>query len=600
MTVLLHHAAYGDVLQSFGAGIAVWDTARPSAEPLAAAAFAGKGQWTRIPRDQKAASFKGDAVLTAGDVLAVLRKLDSAVEVYSVGPRGVVSRVRLRLLSPTGEPAARLDRVALVENTRSAARLEASYQTKQGDVLTARLRIKRGDVSVELEPSPGVGRLRVDCPGRFVVLPDFFADDIVIDARKVPVPHVEVPSENFLLQPTAGGDAIVMCVFENREQDVRLSLAGKGDKRIVTGSEIDFGQDRKIWVALMEAPQVWHAAAVSAEQAKKVTPLEWKMPFAAQWRIDFTRTNDLTDSWEMLLEEKQGRGYLKPAWMGRGASRIGPDRKRWTTVLGRFVYPCWIDRVGRGYIQPLKHRALTFEGPALIYPINRLPQTPTDTFTVVDIVRNSLGVGPCEYILKVEGQKQEKMGRATCAARDALQAIYRNNQQRQKRREIEAVLDDALAFVTHIRGRITRYVEFGHETQAYLAEQRKAHPELAEFLTEMDKITREIDARIGRRQEKIKTPEFVAEMNGSFRKDLLDYEGPDVLDRLKKYTGALTQIGGNQDELVGECRWVVRTLRQRAGIMMAVDPRCAEIAQEIRARTQQVLLKPATYEAARH
>jgi hypothetical protein len=218
----------------------------------------------------------------------------------------------------------------------------------------------------------------------------------------------------------------------------------------------------------------------------------------------------------------------------------------------------------------------------------------------VDVVRSSLGVVPCEYILNVEGQQQVHEGRATCPSRDALQAIYRENRQKEKRQEIEQVLNDALAFVTHIRGRINRYVEFGREIREYLANQKRMRPELSGRLTALEQIAEELDARAEERREKIKTPQYVAEMNLQFRKNLLEYEGPDVMEKLKQYTQALTQIGGNQDELVGECRWIVRTLRQRAGIMMAVDPRCAGIAEEIRSRTQQVLARPATYEGARH
>ena len=40
----------------------------------------------------------------------------------------------------------------------------------------------------------------------------------------------------------------------------------------------------------------------------------------------------------------------------------------------------------------------------MIYPINRCRETPLEEFTVVDVVRATLGVGPCEYILDVEGQ----------------------------------------------------------------------------------------------------------------------------------------------------------------------------------------------------
>jgi hypothetical protein len=227
-------------------------------------------------------------------------------------------------------------------------------------------------------------------------------------------------------------------------------------------------------------------------------------------------------------------------------------------------------------------------------------QTPIETYTVVDLVRNTLGVGPCEYILAVEGQRQKHVGRATCHVRTVLNEIYKKGQQKAKRKDIETYLEDGLAFVTHIRSRITRYVEFGHELREYLAAQKRAHPELGEFLTEMEEIAREFDERLAARREKIETPEFVARMNEDFRKNLIEYTGPDVMKKLKDYTDTLTRIGGNQDELVGECRWIARTLRQRAAIRMAVDPRCAAVAEEIRARVREVLLKPSAYEAARH
>jgi len=584
-----------------------------------------KEGWQQILRNRTPSSFRGDAVMTNGRILAVLRKQGSTVEVYSVGSEGVVSRARLQLHSRSDAPAADLRSVALVENTRSAARLEAVYGTAQGTTITTRFRIKRGDIWLEAEPGPGAGRLRVESPGRYVVLPDFFADDILIDANVLPVSAIEVPSENFLLHLTGTGDAVTMCVFENREQDVKVTLAEDGDQRIVAGSEIQFGEEQKIWVALMEARQIWHALELEDEDAKQIMPLDWTRPFAAQWRVDFTRGNGLTDSWEMLLPDKDGQGYVRPTWLpsgpqggqpsttasgeidvdaykvgGPASNRLGPDRRRWITVLGWYEYPCWLDDAGRGFLQPLKHKKMTFRGPAVIYPINRLPETPIDTYTIVDVVRGTLGVGPCEHILSVESQRQDHVGRATCHVRRLLNEIYQNGRQKTKRKEIETYIGDALDFVEHIRHRIDQYIEFGREIQEYLAEQKKAHPELEAVLTGLEDIAKELDERMEARREKAKSPEFVVALNEDFRKNLLDYDGPDALKRLKKYTDALTSVGGSQDGLVGECRWIVRTLRQRAGLMMAIDPRCAEIAAEIRTRTQKVLLKPSAYEGARH
>ncbi len=625
VSALPHSRAGETVVQSTQGRIAVWDTGRPSATRMSSTNLAAKTGWERIARNQTATSFQGDAAMANGRILAVLRKQGSAIDIYSQRPTGGVWRVELLLHTRSGESADHLDRVALVENTRAAARIEAVYKTAAGSTISSRFRMKKGGVYLEVEPGPGAGRLRVESPGRYVVLPDFFADDILIDATKTPVPVVEAPSDNFLLHLTGEGDAIAMCVFENRDQDVKVTLSEKGNRRLVTGSEIDFGKRRKIWVALLEAPQIWHTLEIKDEDAARIMPLNWRMPFAAQWRVDFTRQNDLTDSWEMLLPAKDGPGYVKPSWLADGpqgdqpsttatgqidvdayqvggpaSNRLGPDRKRWITVLGRYEYPCWTDKEGRGYLQPLQHKKLTFRGPAVIYPINRLPETPIDTYTTVDVVRDTLGVGPCQYILDVERQRQDHVGRATCHVRRLLKGIYESKQQASKRNEIETYLADALDFVTHIRHRIDRYIVFGREIREYLAEQKKVCPEFETLLTELEEIAQELDERMEARREQIKSPEFVARLNDEFRKDVRDFEGPDAVKRLDKYTRALTQVGGSQDGLVGECRWIVRTLRQRAALMMAVDPSFAEIATEIRSRTQEVLLKPSAYEGARH
>src|SRR5262249_39437833 len=208
---------------------------------------------------------------------------------------------------------------------------------------------------------------------------------------------------------------------------------------------------------------------------------------------------------------KNGK-YQKPSWLGGREETLERNRWRWNTFLDEFSYPCWSDHERRGYVQPLIKDAFQFQGPAVIYPINRVKQTPLDAYTVVDVMRNTLGVGPCEYVLDLEGQQAEYKGRATCSVRDKLGEIYAKNQQKQNHAEVEKTLDEGLTFVTHIRGRITRYVEFGHRMRAYLAEQQKARPELKDFLNEMDKLVAEIDGRVAVRADKIQTPAHVAAM----------------------------------------------------------------------------------------
>ncbi|HEV2947817.1 MAG TPA: hypothetical protein VGX70_10600 [Gemmataceae bacterium] len=584
--------------------LAVWDTTQSSEKPYTSKSITDQTGWTQISAQDKPSQFQGDAVISNGRVLGVIRKQSSGMEVYSEGASGAVRRLELQLVSSAGELAERLERVAVVENSKAAVCLEASFKTAKGEAVTAKYRLKRGDVSIQVDPGPMAGRLKVECPCRFAVLPDFFADDMVIDARAIPPNTAELASDNFVLHlagngAAGSGDAIGMCVFENRKQDVSITLSGAGEQRTIMASEIPF-EGKKVWVAVLEAPRIWHNRDLKTSDTGEIVALDWKMPFPAQWRCDFTKTTGLTDSWEMLLQNPNGDGYLKPSWLGSEEDHLGSDRKRWNTVLGRYPYPCWCNKDGRGYLQPLESKALQFQGPVVAYPINRVKETPLDAYTVVDVMRNTLGVGPCQYILDLEGQKSEYRGRATCSVRDELGAIYEKNRQKEERERVDKILDEGLTFVKHIRGRITRYVDFGHQMRDYLAAEAKAHPELADVVKELDQIVSEIDKRVAARQDKIQTPAHVAAMNEEFRKNVRDDYGPDALAKCKQYTQDLVVIGDNQDELSGECRWVVKSLRQKAGLLLAQEPKAAAIATEVRARTQEALRFPANHEGAHH
>jgi len=571
------------------------DTRVASPVPLRVDAVSGNKCWHRVPEDDTDHRFSGDVAMSNGRIMVVFRKEGAGAELYSRGVGGVTPRAVLR---PAGlGPDARLESLAILENTAGEVSVDAGFRTAEGARAALGASLSAGQIFLKTEAGAGLKALWVEAPSRFAVLPDFFADDIVVDATEIPIDAAELPCEHFMLNLVGDSDAIVMTVWNDRQQDVGIRLRGSGIEREIGQSEIAYGSDGTIWIAVIEGSNIWHRQDVAAEDAGKVVDLDWRMPFSAQWRVDFRRGDRLTGSWEMVTERSDGR-FDKHGWFGEPDS-IPATRKRWTTVLGRFKYPCWTDAQGRGKFEPFT-RHIRFEGPAVIYPINRVKDTPLDKFTVVDLVRATLGVGPCEYILDVEGQGQSHVGRATCSTRDLLNRIYADGRQKEDTEQIEEALVDVLAFVKHIRGRIEEYVDFGHELLDYLDEQKRSRPELADFMAEMETSTRAIDEYYGRRKEKIKTPQYVAGLTDGFRRELLNYDGDDALDKCKQYTAAFVAVGGDQDELVGECRMAVKVIRQRAGLAMAMDPRTAGIAREIRRRTQEILRNPASYEAPRH
>jgi hypothetical protein len=567
------------------AGLEVWDTGKASAEAYSAAAVEAKEGWTKLA---EAGAVKGDAVLTNGRLTAVIRR-NGGTDLYSA----TAARARLMVNS-----IARLDKIAVTELAKGAIAIEI-----QGGGAAATLRLKKGDPAIEASPGAGAARLRVEAASRFVVFPDFFADDIVVDAAKIPSASIEAPSENFLLHLGGKGDSIVMAVFEHRDQDVRLSLGGEGEKRAFTGSEIQFGKSGKVWVSLLEGESIWHTKVLEKSQRGRPVPLGWKMPFPAYWRVDFTNSFELFDSWDMLLQAKEGGEYMRPAWFGEPLQKVRPNRQMFDAAIGGMLYPAYSDPQGNGYVQGFNDKGrmeISHYGPLVVYPINRLPQTPPDQFTVVDIMRNTMGVGPCEHILDVEGQKQQLKGRATCSVRDELNQMYQAKQQKARKADAEAFLKQGEVFVAHIRGRIHGYAAYARAMLDLIAAKKKEQPGLAATFAPLEKLLGEIDASIASKMDKIKTPEDHAKLFAEFRKTLLDNDGPDALEKCKAWTDALVNVGGTQDELVGHCRWVVKNVRQKAGLIMVQDPKAAALATEIRAKAQDVLRAPSAHESARH
>ncbi len=568
------------------AGLELWDTGKPSAEPLSVAAIEAKAGWTKVAAET--AEIKGDAVLTNGKLTAVARK-GGAVDLYTA------TAPRSRALLP-GVP--KFDRIDVVENAKGAVAVEVA-----GGGAKAKLKLKKGDPSLEVSPGPGAARLRVEAASRFVVFPDFFADDIVVDAATVPAASIEAPSENFLLHLGGKNDSIVMAVFENRDQEVKLTLAGGGAARAFTGSEIEFGKSGRIWISLLEGAGIWHAASIDRKQRGQVVPLGWKMPFPAYWRVDFTNSFELFDSWDMLLQEKDGGPYVRPTWFGEPLQAVKPNRQMFDAAIGGMLYPAFSDAKGMGYVQGFNEKGrmeITHVGPLVVYPINRLPQTPLEVFTVVDVMRNTLGVGPCEHILDVEGQKQTLKGRATCSVRVEMNNLYQAKEQRARRADAEEFLKQGETFVQHIRGRINGYVDFGHRMTERIAAAKKEQPALAPTLAPLEKLLGGLDAALAAKMDKIKTPEYAADLFSQFRKELLGNESPEAAEKVKAWCEALVDVGGNQDELVGHCRWIVKNVRQKAGLIMVQDAKAAPLAAEIRTKAQEVLRAPSVHETSRH
>jgi hypothetical protein len=595
----------------------IFDTGKRAQEPYSGDALALREGWTQLSEEQTEYVFQGDTVIANNEIALVLRKGTPGAELYAQNAGNPKLHA---VLVPTANKAdATLDSVSVSQNGQDQAVVEVSFNAGGTEPLRVSCTLTMGQVFVQVQPLQNATHLRIEASSRFAVLPDFFADDIVIDAHDILAPTAELPSENFLLHMLGNGEAILIDVWENQRQEVAVTLDGEpiaGAARVVSSSTVAFGDEGSVWAGLLSAPGIWHVRNVTVADKGKEIPLSWRWPYPALWRVDWRRRNDLTDSWEMLTEQTNGK-FLKhgmfqeaeDAWTAQDWWGGDHPRTRIASGLGRFHYPCWVDLDGQGWLEPLPstdakgrrlERTISFEGPALIYPLNRIADTPLDKFTVVDIMRATLGVGPCAYILDVEGQTEAFEGFPTCTVRDVLNDIYAKGQAQERQDDVEQALRDVVAFITLIRNRIDEYVDFAGEMDAFLDKQQEAHPEYRSFVKEMQALTEQIHAAFRHREESIKTVDYATQLTRQFRKEVLTDTSSDSIQKCRKYTQAWVEIGGNQDTLVAECRVAVKLMRQRAALALTQNSELAEVVAAVREKTQDILRAPVNYEAPRH
>ncbi len=376
--------------------------------------------WFNLPENNLAHRFQGCAVLMNDRLVAVLRLDGLDLDVYCRQARGVKRCARLQPICGTNAALKRAS-LTLKENTPNAVSVEVGFSSPRGEAGQIGYELNAAAPFIKTTASAGVKQLRVQARSPFAVLPDFFGDDMIIAAAALPVRRAELPSENFLLHLMHGGDTLLLTVSESRDNEIEITLSDSQPREIIH-SDIAYGSKPHVWVAVLSEPGLWHQRLVAEADADKEIKLDWKMPYPALWRVDWTTRDRLTDSWEMLCQRPDGK-YVMAARFGqdptvgqRSGDAFGgrdwnkPNRQRWNPVLSTFSFPCWIDREGQGYLQPLAKAGgrsggavAGFVGPVVIYPMDRTPEaffaTPLDKLTVVDLVRMTLGVGPCQYIL---------------------------------------------------------------------------------------------------------------------------------------------------------------------------------------------------------
>jgi hypothetical protein len=552
--------------------------------------------WSEIQKGQLPSKFQGDAVLVNSKVAVVVGKDGSGVGLYA---RDKDSWTRYAHLVPViKNTPLRLTGIKAVTNTEELVVIEAGSGEH-----AVWFSLSGAEPIVKTTPKGKVEALRITTLCRLCVFPDFFADDLLLDAREIPVDHTEIPGGNIQLCMVSTGNVIVAVLRDRNEQDIEANLSGSGTERLFGSFNVPFGTGGSVWTAVLVQDGIWYAREFTKGEIQAGVRLEdWAIPFLANWKGNFMREDKNSESIAFSLSIK-GRGGT--------SDKTGIEKKggRLTAVVSdslREMLEFGAESPTSGKEYTAKYVGL--QGVGVIYPLSRTQDTPLTQLCVADLMRMALGTGPCESILDLDSRQPVSKGIFTCSYGGMWQrllpfeppylAAEYAKRIKEQRYFFRRVNRNVMTFVKNVQDRINTYVEFGLRMLAYLDEQEKKHPEQAEFIGKVKAEWARPVWQYGKpyantekcNNEAIALP-LVEEFNKATRIDT-----PEQAMKARGAAQLPNLVGDPGDRRLANLRRKVMLIRAMATMEIARNPAVSETAKKIRAMADEALRNPHSYE----
>jgi hypothetical protein len=475
-------------------------------------------------------------------------------------------------LTPAKPGSANGSRCRVLRNTGSEAAIELV-----SDAGTAIVAFDRTEI-VEIRPGTGTKGIRLQGEIEYGVAPDFIGDDLIVNLNEYPsADALSVPTENVFLGLLKGENRLLVMTWPEGKQQLRFGR-GKTEMGGTPIEIIDCDCDgRSVYLALLEAPGIWHREPLAASFLEKDVAIAWKRPFAAHWITQLEESG-----LKATFPFRQVKGQI------------------WRGVPGMYTYPVWFDGDKACYRLSKK---VTPKGESVIYFLEG-EDSPLPVSSPVDIMKATLGRQTCDSILDLPGRKlrthhrrgAEGIRRAcTCGCTEAIEAVFNEGKEVEKSQYIEGAVGDMVYFVTRHMARIDEYRTFADDLVKVLRTAGKSSPELKPYLDNLEQIAAQIPGQYEVQKENIRSNAYADELAAKTialtrKKDAKNLQT--CLDLGKDWRG----MGGAQDGLVAEYHMIVRRLFQEAGSGCLTQPAAVELAKEIRDRCRQCLRNPDGYE----
>jgi hypothetical protein len=547
--------------------LAAWDTKNEPGSPID---WSTREQWSLV--ETPAYTFAGTPIILGGRLAGAVRKDDGGLVIYSVQGDGLKPRC---VIVPSA--AMPVPKCTLV---RTEGRTGIRVGADAGERFYVAWFTPKGLVSVE--GSETVQQFKVqNCRLRYGLLPSFAGTDICYAPPKLPRgDEFNTPLTPWFVGLVDGNDSMLVAVWKSDVQAVSLGLSGAGENRLIDSLSITTGSNG-FSLSFVEHAGLWHREALKEDWLGEYTPIGWERPFPARWMSHF-------------FVSPGGQPSFRRPYMNYSFPVAYAKTRIWGVWFEEWNhYPFYFDGP-----RTIFHFEKTFvpQGDALIY---FLEPAAADLYSPCEIVEQALGQGKAAALFDFDANRIRRLtystpdefmyDRPVCATTTRLSKI----KQADKATVGVNLATHLYEFIREIRGRVDQYGAFFGQMKDYLAAQQKAHPELRDYLGELEGMVADPQSKS---KEIYAVPlASVQSKTDAMKKRLQEGRG-DGFD-----CGDLDVRGpaGSQDDLCRRYNRQVLRLVETAALKCGDSPQKAAIAKDIWYQSRAVLRQPTRWESRR-
>jgi hypothetical protein len=528
-----------------------------------------RSQWSQVQTQDNTLS--GTGVIQSPRLVGAVRASDGSLEVSAA--REDQLKPRCTLVPSVPIPNARCTPVA-AENRKglriSSEKGDSSYTvwfTPEGLIRVAADHIPQFQIK--------------DCHLRYGLLPSFVGTDVCYaPANMQDSNQFSLPSTQWLVGLVDGNDSMLVAVWESDTQAASMGLVGEGENRMIDSLTIATAK-AGFCLSLVEHTNIWHREPLKEDWLGSYVPIAWERPFQARWMSQFFVTPATRPTWREPCMD-----YSFPI-AGARTRFWGLWFEDWNN------YPFYFDGP-----RTVFHFDKTFvpNGDALIY---FLEPAAADLYSPCEIVEQALGRQKAMALFDFDANRLRRLNYSTpdefMYDRPVCATTTRMNQIRQDERTTVGLnlATHLYEFIREIRGRVDQYRVFFGQMHDYLEAEKTAHPELKDYLEEVEAMV--IDAQ--GRSERIyaTTLPAVQAKTDAIKKRLLEETG----DGFQFGNLDCRNTAGSQDDMCRHCNRLVMRLMQTAALKCGDSPQKALIAKHVWDEARAVLRQPTRWESRR-